>query len=162
MYIDAIRAKIKEADTKISNIMRAIEAGVLTETTCERLKVLEAEKARLTDALQAEELRRNIQLTEADILKYLDSLGGDVRNTEDRARILDEYVDRVIVTDDEVAVIMQYTPDRRVVSITDTLRTLAQQREILGMLDGSAAGNAPEKTRQSVIGTDEDDPDFFA
>lgn len=47
-------------------------------------------------------------------------------------------------------------------SITDTLRTLAQQREILGMLDGSAAGNAPEKLRQSVIGTDEDDPDFFA
>ena len=162
VYIDAIRAKIKEAETKISNIMRAIEAGILTETTGERLKSLEAEKARLTDALQAEELRRNIQLTEADILKYLDSLGGDVRNTEDRARILDEYVDRVIVTDDEVAVIMQYTPDRRVVSITDTLRTLAQQREILGMLDGSAAGNATEKTRQSVIGTDEDDPDFFA
>ena len=162
VYIDAIRAKIKEAETKISNIMRAIEAGILTETTGERLKALEAEKARLTDALQAEELRRNIQLTEADILKYLDSLGGDVRNPEDRARILDEYVDRVIVTDDEVAVIMQYTPDRRVVSITDTLRTLAQQREILGMLDGSAAGNATEKTRQSVIGTDEDDPDFFA
>lgn len=162
VYIDAIRAKIKEAETKISNIMRAIEDGILTETTGERLKVLEAEKARLTDALQAEELRRNIQLTEADILKYLDSLGGDVRNPEDRARILGEYVDRVIVTDDEVAVIMQYTPDRRVVSITDTLRTLAQQREILGMLDGSAAGNAPEKLRQSVIGTDEDDPDFFA
>lgn len=122
---------------------------------------MEAEKGRLTDALRAEEMRRSIQLTEADILRYLDSLGGDVRDPDDRARILDEYVDRVIVTDDEVAVIMQYTSDRRAVSITDTLRTLAQQREILGMLDGSAAGKAPEKLRQSVIDSGEDDPDFF-
>lgn len=162
VYADAIRAKIKDTEAKISNIMRAIEAGVLTETTGERLKALEAEKARLTDALQAEELRRSIQLTESDILRYLDSMGGDVHNPDDRARILDEYVDRVIVTDDEVAVIMQYTSDRRVVSIADTLRTLAQQREILGMLDGSVAGNASKKLRQSVIGTGEDDPDFFA
>lgn len=146
VYADAIRAKIKDTEAKISNIMRAIEAGVLTETTGERLKALEAEKARLTDALQAEELRRSIQLTESDILRYLDSMGGDVHNPDDRARILDEYVDRVIVTDDEVAVIMQYTSDRRVVSIADTLRTLAQQREILGMLDGSVAGNASKKT----------------
>lgn len=161
VYADAICAKIKDVETKINNIMRAIEAGILTETTGDRLKALEAEKGRLTDALRAEEMRRNIQLTEADILRYLDSLGGDVRDPDDRARILDEYVDRVIVTDDEVAVIMQYTADRRAVSITDTLRTLAQQREILGMLDGSAAGKAPEKLRQSVIDSGKDDPDFF-
>lgn len=161
VYADAICAKIKDVETKINNIMRAIEAGILTETTGDRLKALEAEKGRLTDALRAEEMRRSIQLTEADILRYLDSLGGDVRDPDDRARILDEYVDRVIVTDDEVAVIMQYTSDRRAVSITDTLRTLAQQREILGMLDGSAAGKAPEKLRQSVIDSGEDDPDFF-
>lgn len=161
VYADAIRAKIKDAEAKINNIMRAIEAGILTETTGERLKALESEKVRLTDALRAEEMRRSIQLTEADILKYLDSLGGDVRDPDDRARILDEYVDRVIVTGDEVAVIMQYTADRRAVSITDTLRTLDQQRQILGMLDGSAAGKAPEKLRQSVIDSGEDDPDFF-
>ena len=161
VYADAIRAKIQDAEAKINNIMRAIEAGILTETTGERLKALEAEKGRLNDALRAEEMRRSVQITEADILRYLDSLGGDVHNPDDRARILAEYVDRVIVTDDEVAVIMRYTSDRRAVSITDTLRTLAQQREILGMLDGSAAGNAPEKMRQSVIDSGEDDPDFF-
>lgn len=75
--------------------------------------------------------------------------------------MLDEFVEKVIVTGDEVAVIMQYTSDRRAVSITDTLRTLAQQREILGMLDGEPEGNAPKKLRQSVIDAGEDDPDFF-
>ena len=63
VYADAIRAKIRDADTKIANIMRAIEAGILTETTGERLKALEAEKGRLNDALQAEEMRLSIQLT---------------------------------------------------------------------------------------------------
>ena len=162
VYADAIRARIKEAETKINNIMRAIEAGILTETTGERLKALESEKARLTDALQAEELRRSIQLTEADILRYLDSLGGDAYDPDDHARLLDEYVEQVIVTDDELAVVLRYTADRRAVSISDTLRTISQQQGIIDMLDGSAAGNAPEKLRQSVIGTGEDDPDFFA
>ena len=162
VYADAIRARIKEAEAKISNIMRAIEAGILTETTGERLKALEAEKARLTDALQAEELRRSIQLTEADILRYLDSMGGDAYDPDDRVRLLDEFVERVIVTDDELAVVLRYTDDRRAVSISDTLSMISQQQGIINMLDGSAAGNAPEKLRQSVIGTDEDDPDFFA
>ena len=162
VYADAIRARIKEAETKINNIMRAIEAGILTETTGERLKALESEKARLTDALQAEELRRSIQLTEADILRYLDSLGGDAYDPDDRARLLDEYVEQVIVTDDELAVVLRYTADRRAVSISDTLHTISQQQGIIDMLDGSAVGNAPEKLRQSIIGTGEDDPDFFA
>lgn len=162
VYADAIRARIKEAETKISNIMRAIEAGILTETTGERLKALEAEKARLTDALEAEELRRSIQLTEADILRYLDSMGGDAYDPDDRVRLLDEFVERVIVTDDELAVVLRYTDDRRAVSISDTLSMISQQQGIINMLDGSAAGNAPEKLRQSVIGTGEDDPDFFA
>ena len=142
--------------------MRAIEAGILTETTGERLKALEAEKARLTDALEAEELRRSIQLTEADILRYLDSMGGDAYDPDDRVRLLDEFVERVIVTDDELAVVLRYTDDRRAVSISDTLSMISQQQGIINMLDGSAAGNAPEKLRQSVIGTGEDDPDFFA
>lgn len=162
VYADAIRARIKEAEAKISNIMRAIEAGILTETTGERLKALEAEKARLTDALQAEELRRSIQLTEADILRYLDSMGGDAYDPDDRVRLLDEFVERVIVTDDELAVVLRYTDDRRAVSISDTLSMISQQQGIINMLDGSAAGNAPEELRQSVIGTGEDDPDFFA
>lgn len=161
VYADAIRARMKEADVKIANIMRAIEAGILTETTGQRLKELEAEKNRLQDELQAEELRRSVQLTESDILKYLDSMGGDVRNPDDRARILDEYVDKVIVTDDTAAVTLRYTADSRSVSITDTLRTLERHRAILDMLDGSAAGNAPEKLRQSVIGGGNDTPYFF-
>ena len=161
VYADAIQAKIKDADAKITNIMRAIEAGVLTATTGDRLRELEAERSRLTDALQAEEARRSVQLTEADILRYLDSMGGDVHNPDDRTRILDEYVDRVIVSGDEVAVVMSYTEDRRAVSISDTLRIRENQRAILDMLDGSAAGNAPEKLRQSVIGGGNDTPYFF-
>lgn len=162
VYIDAINAKIKDAETKISNIMKAIEAGIMTETTGERLKALEIERSNLRDALQAEQTRQSIQLTEADILRYLDKMGGDAYDPDNRVRLLDEYVEQVIVTDDELAVVLRYTADRRAVSISDTLRTISQQQGIIDMLDGSAAGNAPEKLRQSVIGTGEDDHDFFA
>lgn len=159
-YIKSIQAQMHETETKINNIMRAIEAGIITETTGERLKSLEAARSRLADALEAEQMRQRCQLQLSDIVKYLDSIGGDVNDPATRQRILDEYVERVIVTEDTVEIIMHYTQERRAMAIKDTSEMIANQQRILGMLDGKPESKAPDATLESLTG-DGGDPDFF-
>ena len=103
------RTRNQQAEFKNNNIMKAIEVGIRTET----IKDLEAEKGRLQDGLYSEEMRQRIQLKQDDILRYLDSLDDYIHNSDDQTKILYKYVDRVIVTDDEVAVILRYTSGRR-------------------------------------------------
>jgi len=55
-----------------------------------RLNILDTEKVRLEDALHMEQNIQKFHIRESDILKYLDSMGGDPRNPETRHQLLDE------------------------------------------------------------------------
>ena len=103
------RTRNQQAEFKNNNIMKAIEVGIRTET----IKALEAEKGRLPAALSSAATPPRIPPPPDDILRYLDSLDDDIHNSDDQTKILYKYVDRVIVTDDEVAVILRYTSGRR-------------------------------------------------
>lgn len=151
-YIASIQAQMHETETKINNIMLAIETGIITETTGERLKSLEAARSRLVDALEAEQMRQRCQLQLSDIVKYMDSIGGDVNDPSTQQRILDEYVERVIVTEDTIEVIMHYTQKRRVMAIKDTSKMVENQQRILGMFNGKPESKAPDATLESLTG----------
>ena len=113
VYEANIKAQLKDTETKISNVMKAIEAGILTPTTGERLKVLEATQSRLKDALIAEQNRQKFEIKPETILNYLESFDGDLNNITNRKRIMDDFIDKVIVTEDTVAITFNYTNDRR-------------------------------------------------
>lgn len=113
VYEASIKAQLKDTETKISNIMKAIEAGILTPTTGERLKVLEATQSRLKDALIAELNRQKFEIKPETIVKYLESFEGDLNDVVNRKRIMDDFIDKVIVTENTVAITFNYTNDRR-------------------------------------------------
>lgn len=159
---DAIKAQLHDTETALANIMKAIEAGIFNATTGKRMEELEATRDRLEDALRLEQAKKQCQLTPHVILKYLDSLDGNLSDPQARDRLLDEYVSRVLVDDEKVTVILRYTDEAKELPIKETIEMLDRGASAMANLRAMAESEQATEVLISagIIGGDED-PDFF-
>lgn len=159
---DAIKAQLHDTETALANIMRAIEAGIFNATTGKRMEELEATRDRLEDALRLEQAKKRCQLTPHVILKYLDSLDGNLSDPQARDRLLDEYVSRVLVDDKKVTVVLRYTDEAKEMPIKETIKMLDRGASAMANLRAMAESEQATEVLISagIIGGDED-PDFF-
>lgn len=159
---NAIKAQLHDVETALNNIMKAIEAGIFNATTGKRMEELEATRGQLEDALRLEQAKKQCQLTPHIILKYLDSLDGDLSDPQARDRLLDEYVARVLVDDENVTVILRYTNEAKELPIRETIEMLNRGASAMADLQVMAESDAAKKAvlAAGIIGNDED-PDFF-
>ena len=126
------------------------------------MEELEETRSRLEDALLLEQAKKQCQLTPHIILKYLDTLDGDLSDPEARNRILDEYVSRVLVDDEKVTVILKYTDETRELDIKNTIAMLDRSSNAMAELQSIAESEqATEALLQAGILGDKENPDFF-
>lgn len=95
--------QLKETETAISNILRAIEAGIFTASTRDRLEELEKQKADLHLQISLEKVAKPT-IDKDRIVFWLEGfVGGDVNDVEYRRRVIDTLLNRVDVydTDDD-------------------------------------------------------------
>ena len=161
----SIRAQLKDTESRIAKLLELMETGNAAPSMMQRLNVLDAEKARLEDALQMEQNIQRFHISEEHILKYLDSMDGDLRDPETRRRLLDGYVSRIAVTGDTMAVSLNYTDDRREFSIRERAEALAVSDELMvllndpGRFDKFELSDVARKMMDSMINLDDDGPD---
>lgn len=99
-FIEALQAELKDVEKKIGNIMNAIEMGIITSTTKDRLMELEVQKGDLEDQIAREEIKKP-SLTKERIMYWLLSFkNGDITDVEYRRKIIDTLVNSVYVYDD--------------------------------------------------------------
>lgn len=102
----ALRKAIREADTAIENLWKAIEQGQAVEMLTERLNKRMAEKAELEAQFAIEE-NKKITLTEAQILAFLDYVcempSDDVNK---RRAIINIFVHSIYLYDDHFTLII--------------------------------------------------------
>ena len=102
----ALKKAIREADTAIENLWKAIEQGQAVEMLTERLNKRMAEKAELEAQLAVEE-NKKITLTEAQILAFLDYVcempADDVNK---RRAIINIFVHSIYLYDDHFTLII--------------------------------------------------------
>ena len=168
LHEKSIQERLKDTQSRIAKLLGLMETGNAAPSMMERLNVLDAEKSRLEDALEMERNIQRFHISESHILKYLDSMGGDLRDPETRRRLLDEYVSRIAVTGDTMAVSLHYTDDRREFSIREKAEELAAGDELmallndLGRLNKLEMSDAAQEMLDSIIDPDDnpdDDPD---
>lgn len=161
-YEESIKVQLKEVDSKLSNIMKALEAGIFNDTTAERMNVLENQKSMLNDALIAEQNRRKCSITLADIIKYLDSIVGDINDADTRKKLLDYYVDKIYVYPDKLVMTFFFSDERRKLPFAEMTQFIDNQERISDMLNGQYdPANMSADMLNSLIGDDEVSPDFF-
>lgn len=162
-YEASIKAQLKEVEGKLANILKAIEAGIINNTTAERMNELESQKSMLADALLAEQNRRKCSLQLSDIIRFLDGFIGNIDDPDTRRRLLDVFVDKIYVYPDKLALTLHYSDDRRELPFEETARIIDNRQDILSMLNGQRGpADMTRDMMDSLIADDaEENPDFF-
>lgn len=99
-YLTGLQEELKEVNKKLKNIMSAIEQGIITSTTKERLEALESEKKDIEVRITREEMKKPL-LTKERIMYWLHSFkSGEEDDIDYRRRVIDTLVNSVYVYDD--------------------------------------------------------------
>lgn len=126
-----LKRQLEQTELAIRNLLRAIEAGILTEETKIRMEDLSARKADLKASIADRELARDFHLQREHIAYFLATLRD--ADSSDRAvqkRLIQTFVNAVFVFDDHLKLTFNYSGD----SSTVTLKLLqaAESGEVFG------------------------------
>lgn len=116
--IDACRAQLDTVTKAISNIVRAVEAGMPAEVLTARMTELTAEKAALEASIAENELEGPIRLTKEHILFFLYQFRDlDYTQRAVQKRLVEVFVNSIFVYDDEITITYNYGGENRTVSL---------------------------------------------
>ena len=97
----SLDAELKDVQKKIKNLVSAIEQGIITSATKDRLDELEQEKSDIEGRIAREEMKKPL-LNESRIRYWLTSFkSGNVDDEDYQRRVIDTLVNSVYVYDDE-------------------------------------------------------------
>ena len=113
-----LQDKLQETKTTLGNVMKAIEAGIITETTKARLRELEEEKRNLLAQIDRE--RRKIpQFTRDQVVAWLEGLAkGDVEDPAYQRKLIKQFLRAAYLYDDHLHLVFDYSEDDEGIDIS--------------------------------------------
>lgn len=121
--IDALQALLKESTKKHENVMKAIEMGIITESTKSRLEELEDEISGIRAAITAAELSRP-RITREQILYFLTHITDNDRRAG-AEQLVDVFLNCVYFYEDHADFVLNYTKNAEPVTFTSYCSALA-------------------------------------
>ena len=119
-YTDALHGELKQVETAIVNLVRALEAGIFNAATKARMDELEQQKEALETALADAELISGLRLTREHIKFFLLQFRSlDFDEPESQRRIIDIFINAVFVYDDRVTITFNYSGDNRTITLAE-------------------------------------------
>lgn len=105
----SLRSALRECEKSIKNIMRAIEDGIYTDTTRERLLSLEAKRDDLKVEIAKQEIEKPTITKDHVVYWLLMFKKGDINDEGFKQRLLDVFVHSVYVYNEKVVIAYNYT-----------------------------------------------------
>ena len=117
--IPALRSQLAETESSIGNILKAIEQGIFTPSTKQRLDELEARKEEILMNIQTAELQKP-KLTREQMTAWFEQFRhGDPANREFQKRLIDTFVNAVYVFDDKLVLTYNYQHGTQTISLDE-------------------------------------------
>ncbi len=114
-----LKKQIDEVNRGVENMLNAIQAGVLTSSTKQRLEELENRKSELEVLLINEEMQKPM-LTKEQIQFWLEKFRNtDVSHYEQKQRLIDSFVNSIYLYDDKIAFTFNYKEGLQTLSLSD-------------------------------------------
>lgn len=105
----ALKKQLRQTETAITNIMSAIEQGIFTATTKDRLLELEDQRATLTAQIELKSPTPLAQLSRDDIISALTLVRvGDLDDKRYQELLFDMFLRAVYVYDDRLKIVFNY------------------------------------------------------
>lgn len=121
-------SRLAETQTTIKNIMKAIEAGVFTQSTRERLLELETERDNLKANIEKEKIVRPVISTE-EVLFFLHQFkGGKVEDPEYQKRIIDLFINKIFLYDDRLVITYNFSGESSEI-LVDNVESAVEKAE---------------------------------
>ena len=117
--IPILRHQLEETTRGIENLLNAIQQGILTPSTRERLMRLEETREQLEISMAQAELEKPL-LSKKQILFWLHRFRGiDRTDPEHRQRLIDTFVNAVYVYDDKLVLTFNYRDGTETITLKD-------------------------------------------
>ena len=138
----ALRSQLAETESSIGNILKAIEQGIFTPSTKQRLDELEARKEEILANIQTAELQKP-KLTREQMTAWFEQFRhGDPANRDFQKRLIDTFVNAVYVFDDKLVLTYNYQHGTQTISLD----------EIESALSSDFDGATPPKIKAPLCG----------
>ena len=137
--LPVLKEQLQDTEKRLANLLEAIEQGILTSTTKQRLDELEARRDALKASILEEELQRPTLSREQILFWFEQFRQGDVNSPAYQRQIIDNFVNSVYVFEDRVVLNFNFKENAKTVPL----------REVLG---SSADGNGPPKQKPEAAG----------
>ena len=136
--VPLLRKQLAETEKSIENVLNAIEQGIITPSTKQRLEELEQRKQNLQIEIAKENIKKPV-LTKEQILFWLHRFRNiDTDNIKHRKRLVDSFVNSVVLYDDRIEFFFNYKDGAK----TLTLEELSKSSDLLN--------SAPPKNRVRI------------
>ena len=119
LTLPALRKQLADTEKGIENMLNAIQMGVLTQSTKERLESLEKQRDELKVSILTEELQKP-RLSKESIIAWIDQFRyGDRDSAEYQKRVIDSFVNSVYVFDDKLVLTYNYHGGTETIALKD-------------------------------------------
>ena len=121
----ALRTQLTETESSIGNILKAIEQGIFTPSTKQRLDELEARKEEILVNIQTAELQKSKLTREQRTAWFEQFRHGDPANRDFQKRLIDTFVNAVYVFDDKLVLTYNYQHGTQTISLDEIASALS-------------------------------------
>ena len=144
---ESIEGQLREAETAISNLLGAIQQGILTRSTKARLEELENRRDELENRLACEKLAKPKVSAEFMTFWLHRFRKLDVRQQSHRKMLIDTFINAIFLYDDKMVITFNYKEGTKTI-------TFAELQEAISDKNGSDLDclAAPTKNLPAVAG----------
>lgn len=114
-----LQKQLSETNRGINNMLNAIQQGIITESTKDRLNELETTKRNIETEITKEQIK-HAPITEEQIQFWFECFKSyDITKLEYRKRLVDAFVNSIIVFDDRIEFYFNYRDSAETLSLKD-------------------------------------------
>ena len=128
--IPLLEKQLREVNKKLDNLMKAIEDGLYTRTTKERLEALEAQKDELTAKIADEKLKKpnfNEDFIRFWLMKFRKF---DISQKKQRKTLIEIFVNAIFLYDDRMLITFNYKDGTQTVRFEDALTADCREKSL--------------------------------
>lgn len=122
--IPLLEKQLRSVNTSIDNLLNAIQQGILSPSTKQRLEELEASKEEVEIKLANEQLMKP-RVPESYVRSWLLQFRSlDITAQAGRKMLIDVFVNRIYLYDDKLVVTFNYKDNQKTISFADAQKSL--------------------------------------
>lgn len=117
--LTALESQLRETDTSLAHLLKAIEKGLYSPTVEARIGDLESIKVALQESIDREKIAKPVFSRDYFLYWFDQFKCGNVDDSEYRRRVLDSFVNTVFLTDEYIHIIYNYKDGQEKVMLED-------------------------------------------